>query len=152
MCGRPLEIDSADPEARHRVPFIIADDLASAGRVRSVSLQLTVDNLCSEDTLQIFLNGESLEEEPMERTHGMHHARMLGADHTSSRPPHSGGPGLAMTLHIDLCKVRPKPGGNTLEFCLAARPVGLGGGVRVHKVELAVNMGALYPSGHTARL
>ena len=46
--------------------------------MRSVRLQLTVDNLCSEDTLQILLNGESLEGERLERTHGMHHARMLG--------------------------------------------------------------------------
>ena len=52
--------------------------LVWAGRVRSVQLQLTVDNLCSEDTLQILLNGESLEGERLERTHGMHHARMLG--------------------------------------------------------------------------
>ena len=27
---RPLEIESADPKAIHRVPFIIADDLAAA--------------------------------------------------------------------------------------------------------------------------
>eukprot|EP01045_Picozoa_sp_COSAG04_P004349 COSAG04_NODE_187_length_21001_cov_8.855277_18_plen_114_part_00 len=53
-----------------------------AGRVRSVRLQLTVDNLCSEDTLQILLNGESLEGERLERTHGMHHARMLGPSRT----------------------------------------------------------------------
>ena len=52
--------------------------LVRSGRVRSVRLQLTVDNLCSEDTLQILLNGESLEGERLERTHGMHHARMLG--------------------------------------------------------------------------
>ena len=56
--------------------------LVWAGRVRSVRLQLTVDNLCSEDTLQILLNGESLEGERLERTHGMHHARMLGPPRT----------------------------------------------------------------------
>ena len=50
--------------------------------MRSVRLQLTVDNLCSEDTLQILLNGESLEGERLERTHGMHHARMLGPPRT----------------------------------------------------------------------
>eukprot|EP01045_Picozoa_sp_COSAG04_P004350 COSAG04_NODE_187_length_21001_cov_8.855277_19_plen_58_part_00 len=57
-----------------------------------------------------------------------------------------------MSLHIDLQKVRPKAGANVLEFCLVARPQGLGGGVRVHKVELTIDMGSHYPSGSTARL
>ena len=97
------------------------------------------------------MNGAPLHEEQLRRSHGLHHGLMLGADATitSSRPPTSGGPGLAMTLELGpLRGMRslPRAGDNTLEFCLAARPEGLGGGVRVHKVELRVDYGAHYPS------
>jgi len=137
----PLEIPAADPNTHFDLPFLFADEMAEWRLVDSVHLLFTVDNLCSEDDFRIFLNGRSLADQPLRRSWGLHHGRMLGQAHTSTRPPTSGGPGLAMTLRIDLTTpetARPKPGRNLLEFCLAQRPVGLGGGARVHKLEIRV--------------
>jgi hypothetical protein len=142
----PLEIPEANQHRRYTLPFLCADDLHEYDqRLVLVQLYVTVDNLCSADDFEIYLNDRPLHSEPMRRTWGLHHARMLGAARTSTRPPTSGGPGLAMALTIDMQRVRPMQGWNTLEFCLAGRPDGLGGGARVHQVEIKVQYLA-YPS------
>jgi hypothetical protein len=144
----PLEIHEANPSQVYQVPFFCADKLGhDSSSSRRVSLYCTIDNLCSEDDLAISINSLSLASEPVHRTYGLHHARMLGAARTSTRAPTSGGPGLAMAIVIELRSVGlwPRHGHNLLGFCLRGRPIGLGGGVRVHKVELRVEYSP-YPS------
>ena len=107
--------------------------------MRRVCLRLTVDNLCSEDQLEIELNGHSLGlgqgqtdgagAVTVLRGYGVHIAawefdasssnlallagndREAGgwAKRTATRAPDSGGPGLAMALEVELRSTDVRP-------------------------------------------
>ena len=167
-----------DPSTTHELEFFVADDLqdaAVARRVRRVFLRLTVDNLCSEDLLGMELNGTSLHEGDVGvvRGYGQHIAiwdfdassanlRRLASDseaegwgaRTATRAPDSGGPGLAMTVEVELrsAGARPKKGLNRLGLCLVSRPDGLVGGVVLHSVSVEIDYGAHYPGDGLAKM
>ena len=124
----PLEIPTADPAKRYRVPFTIADDTGN-DRVTRVRLKLGIHNLVSADRLEILLNGESLVAQSCQRTF----IGPLG--------PYSG-----QWLEFDLEEVRPHKGDNLLEITLKERPANFAGGVRVEDVEIIVEYSA-YPAG-----
>lgn len=113
----PLAIERADPNARFAVPFYIADDCSSK-RIRSVRLLLKVMNMVGPDHVVVRLNGTSLESEPRSRT--SHRYGFQWLDYT-------------------LTGIRPRRGDNLLEFTVASRPEGMGGGVTVEQVEVAVD-------------
>lgn len=124
----PVEISSADAEARYRIPFSIADDTRN-DRVQSVRLRLGVTNLVTADTFEVFLNGESLAGERCTRSI------------IRSRDPYAG-----QWLEFHLARVRPQKETNLLEVALKERPPGFVGGVTVEDVEILVEYGP-YPVG-----
>ena len=125
----PIEIPSADPEKRHRIPFSIADDTRN-DRVCGVRLRIGVNNLVTADNLEILLNGESLGEETCRRTF------------LRSHDPYSG-----QSLEFHLEKVRPLKGQNVLEISLKERPDGLRGGMTIEDVEIIVEYGTYASRG-----
>jgi hypothetical protein len=128
--GIPLEIPSADPGARHAIPFYVADDIEGAsGRIRQVQLRINIGNLVSADRLTISLNGKSLAGETCLRSY---------ADNIA--------PYTAQWLDFRLEGVRPRKGENLLELSLDSRPAGLEGGITVDDVEIIVEYSP-YPSG-----
>ena len=68
----PLEIPQAtDPGRRYAIPIFIADDIeGKADRIKSVTLRLRVGNTVTADTISVWLNGESLEDEAVSRDTG----------------------------------------------------------------------------------
>ncbi len=125
----PLAIPEAAPDKRYPLPFYISDDIdGKADRIKSVVLRLKVDNLMSNDTLSILLNGKSLENEMLTRDYG-----------------NPFGPYAAQQLEFHLNGVLPTKGWNTLEISLDARPENMVGGVTVHDAEIIVEYSS-YPS------
>jgi hypothetical protein len=125
----PLEIASADPDRRYTIPFSIADDIEqSRERIRRVQLQISIDNLVTDDRLTIRLNGDSLATETCRR------------DFNKSSAPYEG-----QWLTFELTEILPRRGPNTLDISLDSRPGGLEGGVTIQGVEVIIEYGP-YPS------
>lgn len=125
----PLEIASADPDRRYTIPFSIADDIEqSRERIRRVQLQISIDNLVTDDRLTIRLNGDSLATETCRR------------DFNNSIAPYEG-----QWLTFELTEILPRRGPNTLDISLDSRPGGLEGGVTIQGVEVIIEYGP-YPS------
>ena len=118
----PIAIPCADPDKKYDVPFYVSDDIeGKADRIKSVTLRMKVDNLMTNDTLSVNINGKSLADEPMSRDYG-----------------HPFGPYAAQQLEFYLHSARPSKGWNTLTVSLDARPDNMVGGVTVHDVEIIV--------------
>ena len=125
----PIEIPSADPTKKYRIPFYVSDEfIEKASYIKQVKLRLNIANLLSDDKLTIELNGESLKNEPITRNYG--------------RPFDPYG---AQLLEFDLRNIKPKTGNNELSISLDARPEDMASGITVEKVELSVGYGS-YPS------
>ncbi len=124
----PIEIPTADGDARYQIPFSIADDTQN-DRIQSVRLRLGVTNLVSADKFEVVLNGQSLAEERCIRSV------------IRSRDPYAG-----QWLEFHLERVRPHQGRNVLEVALKERPAGFIGGVIVEDMEIFVEYGT-YPVG-----
>jgi hypothetical protein len=125
----PIDIPNADPNRRYSIPMRIADDTESAGdRIRQIVLKIAIDNVMTDDKFTILLNGESLAGETCYR-----------------RLPRSVDPYSGQILEFHLEEAIPKKGENRLEISLDERPENMGGGVKVHDVELFVEYAA-YPS------
>lgn len=96
---------------------------------RRVTLKLAFTLSVSADEFTVLLNGTSLAGEECRRD---------VRDHLS---PYDG-----LRMEIDLRGIRPHRGRNLLEISLDKRPEGLGGGLNVEEVEIAVEYGH-HPSG-----
>jgi hypothetical protein len=126
----PLRISSDQLGAVHKIPFFIADDTSGKReRIRRVSLKINISELVTADRLTIKLNGQSLETESMTRSFA---SRIV---------PYSG-----QWLEIQLDKIRPVKGENSLEISLDERPPMLGGAIVIEDVEVIIKYGT-YPSG-----
>ncbi len=118
----PVAIPCADPDKKYDVPFYVSDDIeGKADRIKNVTLRMKVDNLMTNDTFSVSINGKSLAGEPVSRDYG-----------------HPFGPYAAQQLEFYLHGVRPRKGWNSLTFSLDARPEIMVGGVTVHDVEIIV--------------
>ncbi|MBI4552740.1 MAG: hypothetical protein HY710_10795 [Candidatus Latescibacteria bacterium] len=126
----PLSIPSANADARHPIPFFIADETRN-DRIRRIQLRIGVSNSVSADVLDVWLNGQSLAAERGTR------AAIRSLD------PYSG-----LWLEFDLDRVRPQQGQNLLELSLRGRPPGLEGGITVEDVEVIVEYGTYPATGH----
>jgi hypothetical protein len=114
----PLEIPSADPSKRYKIPFYLADDFQGASdRIRDVQLRIDVENLVKADKLTILLNGQSLANETCKSTSYQY---------------------MGQWLEFHLKGVRPRKGDNLLEIALEKRPEGLHAGVTINDVEVLV--------------
>lgn len=111
----PLQLEGNSPKSSS-VPFHVADDCRS-DRVGRTRLLLRVRNLVTADTLELSLNGSSLEGESMRRTSHRYDFQWL---------------------EYTLGKALPRPGENLLSARLASRPEGLGGGVTIDRMEILV--------------
>jgi hypothetical protein len=112
----PLPLPQADAHHVGEIPFFVADDPGSE-RVARVRLLIRVNNLVTDDRLEVTLNGVSLSDELMRRT--SHRYEFLWLDY-------------------ELVRQRPSQGHNVLGVSLVSRPTGLAGGVTVDQVEILI--------------
>ena len=127
----PIQIPSADSNARYEIPFYVSENIqASSERVREVRLKINVSNLVTADNLAILLNGRSLSQETCTRTFGG--TQKIG----NSNVPYNG-----QWLEFRLEGERPHKGENLLEMSLEKRPEGFKGGVIIEDVEIVVEYG-----------
>ena len=120
----PLPLPGADPKTSHHIPLFVADDPMSA-RIGRVRLLIRVDNLVTDDRLEVTLNGVSLSDELMRRTSHRYEFQWL---------------------EFELVQQRPRQGHNKLGVSLMSRPPGLAGGVTIDQVELLIE----YAQPHAA--
>jgi hypothetical protein len=115
----PLSLPKANADATREIPFYVADDMASK-RVGRVRLLLRVNDLITDDRLEVKLNGVSLDGELMRRTSHRYEFQWLD---------------------YELVSVRPRRGRNVLAVSLQSRPNGLHGGVTVDQLEFLIEYG-----------
>ena len=122
----PLSLSKIAGPSTAKIPFYVADDTGST-RVERVRLQMRVDNLVTDDRLELKLNGQSLRGEIMRRTSHRYEYQWLD---------------------FELAGIRPRQGQNVLEVSLESRPPGLHGSISVVQLEILVEY-ALPHSGYT---
>ena len=117
------------------IPFYISDDVsdnvAADGQVRQVLLRVNLFNTVSGDDVTMAMNGDSLTGETAVRSYGGVVA-----------------PYESQWLEIELEKIRPQKGRNTLEVTLHSRPEDLNGDITVADLEVVVHFGP-YPTRRT---
>ena len=130
----PLEIPEIEPGRRYPIPVFITDDIeGKVDRIKSVTLRMRVGNTVTADRISVWLNGESLEHEVMNRDTGAY-VRIPVSPH---RIEHYS----AQWIEIALSSVRPRRGENVVEVSLEGRPSGLVGGITIDDLEIVVEYG-----------
>ena len=126
----PIAIPRADPDDRRVVPLYVAEDIAAADHISSVTLSIKITNLIMGDELTILLNGQSVLGQSVTRNfaHNTPHLAPRGLD-----------------LRFQLRDVLPLKGWNTLQISLDARPDLMEAGITIEQVELGVEYSS-YPS------
>ena len=122
----PVSLSKVNGVAAGKIPFYVAEDTDSQ-RVKRVRLQMRVNNLVTDDRLELKLNGQSLQGEIMRRTSHRYEYQWL---------------------EFELVGQRPHQGRNVLQVSLESRPPGLHGSISIVQLEILVEY-ALPQSGYT---
>ena len=128
----PVRFMAADPAVVEEIQLYIAGSTKDVPPTATVQFILSFRNNVAADTIELTLNGVSLDEEPREY---MPRNGNRGVFETSGSYD-----GLRMAVSINTSRVRSalKHGANSLGVSLAARPRGLRGGISLEEVEVTI--------------